>query len=113
MIRGMVIAASVAISLLPSISLAGSDSYVCEGQWATAKDCGDNSGGVWVQGIPLNAPDCGNTCEEHGGFAHTGCGTIDNYAAKICGSKTVVKTHAYGSTEGNQCGYNWWKISCQ
>jgi hypothetical protein len=86
---------------------------VCEGQWSSASDCQKKSGGVFIQGVPLQQTDCTNTCENHGGFKHTDCGTIDSYAAKICGNRPVEKKYAFPGASGNKCGYAWWAISCQ
>jgi hypothetical protein len=82
-------------------------------QWATAKDCVEKSGGVWIQGMPLQQTDCRDTCENHKGFTHADCYTLDSVAAKICGSKHAVRKPAFPPSKGNKCGYGWWTISCQ
>jgi hypothetical protein len=95
-----------------SISALAADTFVCEGEFATTSLC-ETSGQVTIQGIPLNPRDCQHTCDMHGGFKHTGCGTIDSFAANICGGATAVKTQVFPGADGNHCGYAWWSISCR
>lgn len=104
--------AALSISII-GINIAQADGAVCEGQWATAKDCVEKSGGVWIQGMPLQQTDCRDTCENHKGFTHADCYTLDSVAAKICGSKHAVRKPAFPPSKGNKCGYGWWTISCQ
>ncbi len=95
------------------IAKAQISTLVCEGEFAGPEDCDKSKTGVFVQGVPLGGQrDCTNTCRNHGGYTHTPCGTIDSFAAKICGKPAAGLKQMFPKTEGNQCGYMWVTVIC-
>jgi hypothetical protein len=110
-VKTCVFAASAALAAVFLWSTVGNSqtALVCEGEFDTFKRC---SGADTIQGIPIDANDCTNTCENHPS-KQIPCGTLGEFEKKLCGNKTPIKTGAFPSAEGNKCGYGWYTISCQ
>ena len=107
--------AIVGLSIFTNVGIANANPLgpFCSGQFKSNKDC-ENSGGVWLQGWPINPTDCSRTCEFHPYIKYTGgCVDARRYAASFCGKRHAVVAKAYPSVGGNRCGYAWFTIDCQ
>ena len=83
----------------------------CVGQYSTLAECNKAAANEsTIQGFPISPISCSVTCEKHLGFKRINCGNDAHaYAAKICGG---TPTTAFPSEGGNQCGYNWFTVTC-
>jgi hypothetical protein len=107
---------AIGLTLFMNVGIvnAGSGGAYCIGQFATFSACNKAAASrSTIQGIPVGGEiDCTNTCETHLGFKQIPCGNDSHkLAAKICKGGTPTPS-PFGGTNGNQCGYNWFYVTC-